>query len=325
MKDIDFTHLDIVKRYKANYSIPKEVSVSKEMVLQHWALERQLTDELLNSTKENRWEIFEKCYTELYHELAWLNTIVHASINIPLKIRYRAWTDAIGPVPQKIYEIGSGKGTMISYLSTLGHSCKATEITRERGGKFLNGNNDVELGNTDGIHLDQFEEPESYDVLLSDQVIEHMHPDDVLEHFKGAFSILKTGGRYIFSTPHIFTGPHDVSKVFGSPTAIAMHLKEYTFKELSSIAKQAGFKNVTYANKFSSEIDKAKIGDVIKKIGVTEEQQKRAIGAIYYNLVTLSENAIALMPGIKLKKAFAKALHKVKFFSGNIFLEVTKL
>src|SRR5438552_15929883 len=110
MKNTYVKGLDIVNRYKKNYSISEESLITKEMVLQHWDLERKLTKELLASTRESRWEVFEKSYTTLYHELAWLNKLVHEKINTSLKLRYSRWVDAIGPSPKKIYEIGSGKG-----------------------------------------------------------------------------------------------------------------------------------------------------------------------------------------------------------------------
>jgi SAM-dependent methyltransferase len=324
MSDNDFNGIDIVGNYRKNYSIPPEAVVTREMVLQHWNLERGLTKELLETTPANRWEVFERAYSRLYNELDWLNKLVHAGLNTPAAIRYRAWVDAIGDPPKKIYEIGSGKGTMISYLSTLGYDCKATEITRERGGKFLEGNESVKLGNTDGIHLDQFEEPDTYDVVLSDQVIEHFHPKDILQHFKGVHSILKKGGHYIFSTPHMYTGPHDVSKVFQCATAKGMHLKEYKFEELIRVAREAGFTKVTFAYKFSHELEKIKFDKLFRLLGVGKDRQKAIASKAFYNMVNISERAISLVPGLKAKKAVAGLLTRPKLFLGNIFLDVTK-
>jgi hypothetical protein len=68
-----------------------------------------------------------------------------------------------------------------------------------------------------------------------------MHPDDMLVHFKSVYAILKDDGRYIFSTPHKASGPHDVSRVFRSNELMGMHLKEYTYAELKSLLRQAGF------------------------------------------------------------------------------------
>ena len=85
---------------------------------------------------------------------------------------------------------------------------------------------------SDGVHLERFEAPESYDAVISDQVIEHLHPDDLVAHFAGVHAILKPGGRYALATPHAFEGPFDVSRVFGSERPQGMHLKEYTYREL---------------------------------------------------------------------------------------------
>ncbi len=64
---------ELIQRNKSNYSIPDEADVSVEMILHHWELEKKLTKELLKSNRDNRWEIFDSCYTTLYRNLDWLN------------------------------------------------------------------------------------------------------------------------------------------------------------------------------------------------------------------------------------------------------------
>ena len=147
----------LIKRYKNNYQIPDEAPVTEDMILHHWTLEKKLTDELKKSTPKSRWDVFEKAYTKLYHELPWLNEYTDTENQITAEKEYKKWVRAIGKKPKLIYEIGTGKGKMIQYLDSIGYSCKGTEITKERGEKFLSGSNTVQLGNTDGIHLDQFE------------------------------------------------------------------------------------------------------------------------------------------------------------------------
>ena len=58
------------------------------MILKHWELEKKLTKILRDSTTENRWEIFEKCYTKLYNELDWINEFVDSDLNLGLIDRY---------------------------------------------------------------------------------------------------------------------------------------------------------------------------------------------------------------------------------------------
>jgi 2-polyprenyl-3-methyl-5-hydroxy-6-metoxy-1,4-benzoquinol methylase len=81
----------------------------------------------------------------------------------------------------------------------------------------------------DGYQLDGIE-ANSIDLIFSDQFIEHLHPDDTFLHFELAFSLLKPGGKYIFRTPHAFSGPYDVSMYF-SDIPQGFHLKEWTYSE----------------------------------------------------------------------------------------------
>jgi SAM-dependent methyltransferase len=95
----------------------------------------------------------------------------------------------------------------------------------------------------DGYNLDKVRD-ESMDVLFSDQLVEHFHPEDTPLHFQIACRILKTGGRYIFRTPHLLAGPHDISKYF-SDTPQGFHLKEWTYTELRPILQRAGFTKIS--------------------------------------------------------------------------------
>ena len=65
----------------------------------------------------------------------------------------------------------------------------------------------------DGYDLGEIED-NSIDIIFSDQLIEHLYPKDTKFHFELAYRILKKGGKYIFCTPHAFSGPHDISKYF---------------------------------------------------------------------------------------------------------------
>lgn len=82
------------------------------------------------------------------------------------------------------------------------------------------------------------------DLIFSDQLLEHLHPDDTELHFKLTKRLLKRGGAYIFRTPHKFTGPHDISKYF-SDTPEGFHLKEWTYHELFNLLKKMNYSRVS--------------------------------------------------------------------------------
>lgn len=82
----------------------------------------------------------------------------------------------------------------------------------------------------------------SIDIVFSDQLIEHFHPEDTKFHFELVLRILKPNGKYIFRTPHFSTGPHDISGYF-SDVPEGFHLKEWSYHELSRLLRE-----VTYSS-----------------------------------------------------------------------------
>lgn len=141
--------------------------------------------------------MFERCYTRLYSGIKWLKLPSDSNNRLPSFELYKNWLYLIGSPSKKIYEIGSGQGELISFLARCGFNCKATEITRERGQKCVSGHPNLSWGVSDGVHLERFESQNSYDAVISNQVIEHLHPDGLLDHFKGVLSILSAGGGYV--------------------------------------------------------------------------------------------------------------------------------
>ncbi|OPX11452.1 hypothetical protein B1790_07860 [Mycobacterium sp. AT1] len=230
---------EIVDRYRDNYALSSDIVVTKEMVQKHVDLEYSLKEVLLSSSPEQRPDVWAESYDRLYRELPWLaetSSIENRSTDLQFGQFLR-----LIPLGARVIEIGSGPGFLARYLTENGRNCVATEITAERG---VREDGDVSWHLTDGIHLDSFEPQSSYDVVLSTQVIEHFHPDDVQRHFEGAFALAKPGGSYIFTTPHVFFGPADLSRVLHLDRAHFMHLKEYTHRELGETARRAGFSRV---------------------------------------------------------------------------------
>jgi 2-polyprenyl-3-methyl-5-hydroxy-6-metoxy-1,4-benzoquinol methylase len=228
---------ETIARYRQNYGLPSSVTVTEQMVRQHVELEHHLTERLLNSRPDNRTAVWVQSYDQLYHDLPWLaETSAPGDTSDDLEFSHFL---KLIPTGSSVIEIGSGAGSLSRYLTERARPCVATDITEERGGTRKT--DSVEWHATDGVHLDDYEDGREYDVVLSTQVIEHLHPDDVERHFRGAFELLKPDGSYVFNTPHVFLGPADLSRVFAYDRARFMHLKEYTHAELGTLARRAGF------------------------------------------------------------------------------------
>ena len=86
-------------------------------------------------------------------------------------------------------------------------------------------------------------ESDSIDLAYSNQLMEHLHPEDAIEQVKDIYRILKKGGKYICITPNGINGPHDISRFYGNEL-VGFHLKEYLPSELKKLFIANGFKRV---------------------------------------------------------------------------------
>lgn len=302
----------LVARYKRNYGIPNDANITEEMILAHWELEKRLAGELIRSRRDNRQEVFERCYSDLYGQLEWLNRLIDTDAAVPHSRLHVDWLDLIGAPPKKIFEAGSGKGQLITFLAERGFECRASEITTQRGERHTGEHGNLTWGITDGVHLDRYEAAGSFDVVISNNVIEHLHPDDLLDHFRGAEVVLKAGGRYVFCTPHKFAGPSDISRVFMCDEPVGMHLREYTYSDMKDALKQAGFGEVS-----AVLIVPGKVSRLAGKRIAT-----KASGA-YLNYVLAMERLLSLLPGQRMKRN-ASRLFKILLFRPSVFVAAQK-
>ncbi|UUY05332.1 class I SAM-dependent methyltransferase [Svornostia abyssi] len=231
----------LLERYRRHYAIPNDIPLTLDHLRQHLVVELSVTQELLASDPEERAEVFAAGYARIYRELWWFNASEDtAAANVP---DIAPWVAALGPAPARVYEVGSGQGALARALGAAGYDVVATDISPERGGdRAAQGN--VRWEHTDGVHLDRHAEPGTFDAVISDQVVEHLHPDDFGAHLRGARALLREGGVYAFRTPHGPSGPYDSSLAFGFPVAIATHLREYSIAERVAALREAGFRKV---------------------------------------------------------------------------------
>jgi SAM-dependent methyltransferase len=122
--------------------------------------------------------------------------------------------------------------------------------------------------------------PASIDVAYSNQLIEHLHPDDAAEQVKGVFDALAPGGVYLCITPNRLTGPHDVSETFDS-VATGLHLREYTTSELSTLLRRAGFaatRAMVGPFRHAAHVPIATVAAIEALIGLLPHRARRSLG-----------------------------------------------
>lgn len=80
------------------------------------------------------------------------------------------------------------------------------------------------------------------DLVYSNQLMEHLHPDDARQQLEEIIRVLRPGGRYVCSTPNRLTGPHDISCYFDREPQ-GFHLREYDHRSLAAMFRDAGFRS----------------------------------------------------------------------------------
>ncbi len=93
-----------------------------------------------------------------------------------------------------------------------------------------------------------------FDVVMFNNVIEHMQPKNVFPAIKEIHRVLKKGGLLILETPNLFSFIHRIKAVFGIDFGYDLgeenikrrgypaHIREYSANELKGMLKRRGFK-----------------------------------------------------------------------------------
>jgi SAM-dependent methyltransferase len=211
-----------------------------EQIKNHYEVERSLAARLKNSSREERMALYPLLYDELFKGVPDHDRLRRTTEPGPQdarqQIKLRFVESYLDP-SVTLVEFGPGDCGFARQISPRLKKVTAVDISDQRSPLFKKPDN-FELILYDGFHL-EFPD-QSADVVFSDQFIEHLHPEDVEEHFRLVNRILRPGGVYIFRTPHAFSGPHDISKYF-SATPEGFHLKEWTYRGLVKLLKKLAF------------------------------------------------------------------------------------
>jgi SAM-dependent methyltransferase len=217
---------------------------SYDQVLNHYKIERNLANQLLASSREQRSEVFGRMYDELFDKVPDHPRLTRrGNGEMTSRANRSKWSFIQRHVKpsSRVLEFGAGDCLFSIEMTRRARKVYAADISaqHDEGVEFPK---NFELVIYDGYVLNTIEDG-SVDVAFSDQLLEHLHPDDTPEHLALALTKLAPGGVYVLRTPHRFNGPHDVSQYF-SDTPDGFHLKEWTFRELNVLATEIGYSQV---------------------------------------------------------------------------------
>lgn len=216
------------------------VSDLPDEITEHYRLERQLADRLRSSSRAERLRLYSEVYDELYSQIPNHPSVLrksapgHADRLANSQLRFLG--RFVGPETE-FMEIGPGSCALSFAIAPLVKRVRGVDVSAEVTSRQDMPEN-FDLIISDGVTIPV--PPESVDVAYSNQLMEHLHPEDALDQLGNIYRSLRPGGIYICITPNRLNGPHDISKYFDR-TATGLHLQEYTATELCAMFRQIGF------------------------------------------------------------------------------------
>lgn len=221
----------------------QEAPRSAEQVREHYEVEKALAARLRAGSAEERKQLYPKLYDELFRRVP----------HHPLLTRKVSPAETRQLVRYQLNMLARLLGKDTTYLEVGPGDCALAFAVARRVRKSIGVDVSAELTLADR-RPDNFElmlsdgtsipvPPGSVDIAYSNQLMEHLHPDDARAQLINLSRALRVGGVYVCATSNRLTGPHDISRGFDT-VATGFHLREYTWAELIDLFRGCGFEPV---------------------------------------------------------------------------------
>jgi SAM-dependent methyltransferase len=211
-----------------------------ERIRVHYEVERELADRLRNSSRADRRDLYSLVYDELFERVPdhpqLTRKISAEDTRVELELQMRFLRHFLRP-GITFLEIGAGDCSLSVEIARTARRVYALDVSESISALAEHPAN-LERVISDGVSIPV--PAGSVDFAYSNQLMEHLHPDDAFEQLRNILQALAPGGRYICITPNRLNGPHDVSSHYDRE-ATGFHIKEYTVTELTHLFRAAGF------------------------------------------------------------------------------------
>jgi SAM-dependent methyltransferase len=259
--------------------VRKEVR-SPALLREHYEVEKELADRLRHATREERRSLYGAIYDELYRRVPHHPQLTRKSsaqlTQAALAPQLRILRPHLGP-ETTLLELGPGDCSLSMAVAPLVRQVFGLDVSEKITQRLsLPANFTLILSDGTSVPLP----PDSVDVAFSNQLMEHLHPDDAFEQLAGIWRALRPGGLYICLTPNRLSGPHDISQHFDA-VATGFHLKEYTVGELTGLFRTVGFRKVEALLGHRGRVRRAPVAPVIaaeKVLAMTPPKLRKKLG-----------------------------------------------
>lgn len=217
---------------------------SPERLEYHYLVERELADRLRRADREERTRLYGEVYDELFRRVEDHPQLVlkaDPALRAAWVRSEAAWLRRRLAPGLAFLEVGAGDCALSLEMCAFADRVYAIDVSAAIAESERTPPN-FSLLITDGREIPV--RGGSVGLAYSNQLMEHLHPDDAREQLENILSALAPGGAYVCLTPNRLGGPHDISAIFDDvPTGF--HLHEYTTGELRALMRSVGFSRVS--------------------------------------------------------------------------------
>jgi SAM-dependent methyltransferase len=214
-----------------------------EQIREHYEIEKELANRLRHASKQERCYLYSSLYDELYRRVSHHPQLTRKTSPIETTQVVESKMKFLRPFlteDSTFMEVGPGDCALSYEVTKFVKQVYAVDVSDEIS-KGLTPTDNFQLILSDGCSIPIPQD--SVNVAYSNQLMEHLHPNDAFDQLQNIYNTLVPGGIYICITPNRLSGPHDVSKYF-DVIATGFHLREYTISELSMLFRKVGFSKV---------------------------------------------------------------------------------
>jgi SAM-dependent methyltransferase len=217
-------------------------------VREHYLIERSLAERLRATPRAERAAAYATVYDELFRSIPHHpQLLARASGDFAARrrrsVEYQWRMVKRFLAPRSVFmEVGAGDCALSIRAAAVARQVYAVDVSEELTRRVALPAN-VELRLTRGAAVPA--PSGAVHLAFSNQLMEHLHPEDALDQVREIQRSLAPGGVYICITPNRLNGPHDVSAHFDEQ-ASGLHLREYSARELRALLREAGFREVRF-------------------------------------------------------------------------------
>ena len=183
----------------------------------HYEVEKELANTLRTASKQERRQLYPSVYDELFRRVLDHPMLTQRLSAAQIKTAISSEIALLMPFVNKdttFLEVGPGDCALSLEIAKTVKQVYAVDVSGE-----ITGNSERPANFTliisDGCSIPVH--ANSVNVAYSNQLMEHLHPDDAAEQLRNIAEALIPGGVYICETPNRLSGPHDVSNATSTP------------------------------------------------------------------------------------------------------------